>query len=174
MNWVSTSKKSDFINWFLQHHQLKNPEARRLLQFILKNNHILTNLSFTDTIQRHERSIMISSVNSDEAGFLFYYNNMKTEDVSRAFGSLMSSPTEKIYLVLNYFGKQSDFRYTQLIEPTRIQSIKQYEQSEKDAKETDKVVEIALLKSRINKALDDRDEELFKQLVIKLKEIQQA
>jgi len=172
MNWISTSKKDEFLKWFLNNHQLKNKEARRLIEYIQKNHHILKNLSFTDYVHPKDRTIVVSSINTDESGFLFYTNGQKTEDVSRAFGSLMSSPSEKVYLILHYFGKHSDHRYTQLVETHRIHSIKQYEQSEKDAKATDLVVEVALLKSRINKALDDRDEELFHELVKQLKEIQ--
>lgn len=172
MNWISTNKKGEFLKWFLNHHQLKNKEARRLIEYIQKNHHILKNVSFTDSVHPRERTIVISSINSDESGFLFYTHGQKTEDVSRAFGSLMGSPADKVYLILNYFGKHTDHRYTQLVETHRISSIKHYEQSEQDAKATDLVVEIALLKSRINKALDDRDEELFHQLVKQLKEIQ--
>lgn len=174
MNWISTTKKSEFLKWFLNHHQLKYKEAKRLIEYIQKSHHILKNLSFTETIHPKERTIIISSINSDEAGFLFYNNNFKTEDVSKAYGSLLDNPSDKVYLILHFFGKLSNYRYTQLIETPRLQSIKQYEQSEKDAKATDIVVEIALLKSQINKALDDRNEELFKDLVGKLKEIQQS
>jgi uncharacterized protein YpiB (UPF0302 family) len=171
MNWVSTTKKGDFLKWFLNHHQLKNKEARRLIEYIQNNHHILKNLSFIETVHPTERTIIISSISSDEAGFLFYANNMKTEEVSRALGSLINNPTDKVNLILHFFGKQANFRFKELVETRRLQSIKQYEQSEKDAKATDIVVEIALLKSQINKALDDRDEELFKALVGKLKEI---
>ncbi|KKI89148.1 hypothetical protein WQ54_28450 [Bacillus sp. SA1-12] len=172
MNWVSSVKKSDFLKWFLTHHQLKNPESRRLLEYIVKNHHIIGNLSFTDAIHPKERTIIISSIHSDEPGFLYYHNNLKTEDVSRAIGSLMNHPADKIYLILHFFGKQSNYKYTQLIEPSRLQSIKQYEQSEKDAKAANFLVEISLLKSQINKALDDRNEELFKELANRLKELQ--
>ncbi|WP_034333047.1 YpiB family protein [Bacillus sp. J37] len=172
MNWISTTKKGEFLKWFLDHHQLKNKEARRLIEYIQKNHHLLKNLSFTETVHPKERTIMISSISSDEPGFHYYSNGFKTDDVSRAFGSLMNNPADKIYFILHYFGKHTDHRYTQLVETHRIHSIKQFEQSEKDAKATDLVVEIALLKSQINKALDDRNEELFHELVKKLKEIQ--
>ncbi|APH06420.1 YpiB family protein [Bacillus weihaiensis] len=174
MGWVSTAKKSDFLTWFLTQHQLKNPEARRLLEYIKTNHHILTNLSFSDKIIKNERTIIISSVQSDKEGFTYYEPHSKTDAVSKAMGSIMNNPTQRLYLVLHYHGKQSDFRYSQLIEPTRLESIKQYEQSAKDAVVTDKVVEIALLKSRINKALDDRDEALFKELAGKLKKLQDS
>lgn len=173
MDWVSTTKKSDFLKWFLNHHQLKNKEARRILEYILKHHHILKNLSFTETIHPSERTIVISSINSDEAGFTFYSNHFKTEDVSRAFGFLMSNPSEKVYIILHFFGKQSNYSYTQLLETPRLQSIKNYQLYEKDAKETEIVVEIALLKTQINKALDDRNELLFKELAAKLNKLQE-
>ncbi|QGQ48717.1 YpiB family protein [Metabacillus sediminilitoris] len=172
MSWVSTTKKSEFLKWFLNHHQLKNKEARRIIDYIQKNHHILRSLSFTETIQLKERTIIISSINSDKTGFLFYDNNNQTEEVSEAFWSLMDNPAKKTYIILHFFGKQSNFLYTELIEPSRLQSIRRYEQSEKDAKATNLVVEIALLKSQINKALDDRNEEVFKSLTEKLKELQ--
>lgn len=83
MNWISTSKKDEFLKWFLNNHQLKNKEARRLIEYIQKNHHILKNLSFTDYVHSKDRTIVVSSINSDESGFLFYTNGQKTEDVSR-------------------------------------------------------------------------------------------
>lgn len=174
MSWVSTTKKSEFLKWFLNHHQLKNKDAKRVIDFILNHHHILSNLSFTENIQQKERTIIISSINSDKTGFLFYENNNKTEDVSEALWSFMMNPARKTYIIIDFFGKEANFRYTELIETSRLETIKLYEQTEKDAKATNLVVEISLLKNQINKALDDRDEELFKSLVRKLKELQQS
>ncbi|MBP3952704.1 YpiB family protein [Bacillus suaedae] len=172
MNWVSNVEKGQFLRWFLDQHQLKHKDARMLLEHILKKHHILENLSLTETIQVKERTIVISSVNSDEVGFVYYYHNQKTEDISKAMGDLMANPADKVYLILHFYGKQLNHRYQQLVETPRRDSFKRYKQFKRDSEDADTIIDIALLKERINEALDQRDEHLFKSLVSQLQQLE--
>ena len=176
-NWVSTTEKRHFIKWFLDHHQLKHKDARMLLEYLLKNHHILENLSFTENIRLKENTIVISTINSDEPGFLYYYNQRKTDDVSKALGNFMSNPAEKINLILHFYGKQTNHRYLQLVEPA-VDSFKRYKQFQQDSKEADLLIdqllieeEINILKLQIDHALDQNDQEAFKRLVARLNEL---
>ncbi|GAE27072.1 hypothetical protein JCM9140_3184 [Halalkalibacter wakoensis JCM 9140] len=176
-NWVSTAEKSSFLKWFLDQHQLKHKDARMLLEYILKNHHILENLSFTDHIPKKGRTFIISSMNSDKPGFVYYYNNRKTEDVSKALGDLMSNPADKVNIKLHFYGKQSNHRYLQLVE-SQVNTFVQHKQFKEYEKETTIILEKALLdqeiekvRNQIDEALDANDKPLFNRLVERLQEL---
>ncbi|WP_078554074.1 YpiB family protein [Bacillus alkalicellulosilyticus] len=177
--WVSAVEKRNFIKWFLDNHRLKRNEARMLLEFILKNHHILENIRFTEQIKPNEKTIVISSLNSDEPGFEFYYNKRKTDDVSTALGELMANPSAKVNMIVYFYGKSMNHRYLQLIEIPALDNIKRHEKHQKYSKEVDLVIEKAMLEKerqtlrhRIDLALDELNESLFKKLVVELKELE--
>ncbi|WP_062051411.1 YpiB family protein [Bacillus sp. JCM 19034] len=172
MNWISASEKRNFLKWFLTQHQLKHKDARMLLENIINKHHILENVTFTESIQPRERTIVISSTSSDEVGFIYYYHNQKTEDVSKALGDLLANPSHKIYLILHFYGKQSNQRYVQLVETPRRDSFKRYKQFKQDINEVDALIELTLLKNQINEALDNRDKARFRILASRLEKLQ--
>ncbi|MBO9128559.1 YpiB family protein [Bacillus sp. 165] len=176
--WVSAIAKRNFLQWFLQEHRLKSTDGRRLLEFILNKPHILEHISFTEKLKPNEKTIIISSMNSDQIGFAFHYNQYKTTDISRALSELSSNPSGKVNLILHFYGKMLNHRYLQLIETSVSDNIKQYERYERQSKETDTVITQAMLakekehiKKQIDDALDQRDEQLFKKLVARLHEL---
>jgi len=141
----------------------------------MKNNHILENVSFTEKISLSEKTIVISSLNSDEPGFEYYSDQRKTSDVSTAIGDLQANPSGKVNIILNFYGKMMNHRYLQLIEPQVSENIKNYQRYEKISKEVDTIITKAMLENekekirkQIDQALDQRNEDLFKELVLRL------
>ncbi|WP_416825649.1 YpiB family protein [Ectobacillus polymachus] len=176
--WVSANEKRSFLKWFLESHRLKRTEARKVLEYILNKPPILENVSFADQIQWNRKTIVISSTQSDEPGFEFYYNKRKTEDVAFVLGELMAHPSERIYLIIHFYGKRSNYRYLQVIESPAIDNLRQYRQHEKDAKEADAMIEKLTaiqgrqhIKKQIDEALDANNEPLFHSLVEKLNQL---
>jgi uncharacterized protein YpiB (UPF0302 family) len=112
-------------------------------------------------------------VNSDEPGFLYYYNQRKTEDVSKALGDLMANPTDNMYLIFNFFGKIHNQRYAQLLETPIEDKFKRYKQFQKYSSEADLIIEIVMVRKQIDDALDERDEDLFQKSVTRLKELEE-
>lgn len=179
--WVSTTEKRSFLKWFLENHQLKRSDARKLIEYLINKPYILDNITFTEELKANEKTIVISSFNSDEPGFEYYCNQRKTDNVAQALGDLMNSPSDKIKLILHFYGKSLNHRYLQIVETPIVDKIKQYEQYQKDAKEAEQLIdklllqnEIKRMKKEIDLALDARDEVLFKNLVSKLKELEQS
>lgn len=175
--WVSPIEKRNFLKWFLEHQQLKRSDARKVIEYIINNFHILENVSFTEKIMLSRKTIVISSMNSDEPGFSFYFNQRKTDEVSKALGDLMMNPCEKVNIIIHFSGKMLNHRYLQLIESPVLENIKQYNQVQKDEKIVDDILdeillekEIEIVKKQIDVALDQKDEELFKSLTARLKE----
>jgi uncharacterized protein YpiB (UPF0302 family) len=176
--WVSPIEKRNFLKWFIQHQQLKRLEARKVIEYILSNFHILEKVSFTEKIILKGRTIVISSMNSDEPGFLFYVNQQKTEEVSKALGDLMMNPYENVYIVFHFSGKMLNHRYLSLVENPVFENIKQYERFQKYEKEADVIIEkimlekeIEMIKKQIDDALDQMDSELFGRLTARLNEL---
>ncbi|MFC0561190.1 YpiB family protein [Halalkalibacter alkalisediminis] len=178
-NWVSTTEKSNFLKWFLQQHQLKHKDARILIEYLLKQHPILENLTFTSSIKPAEKSVIISSMQSDQPGFVYYNGKTKTEDVSKALGDLMSNPADKLNIVLHFYGKQSNQRYLQLVEPTTNYFVR-HKQFQEYSKEVNSLIEKSLIEQEIKKvrdeidaALDQNDKQLFNRLVERLTELKE-
>lgn len=177
--WVSKVEKREFLNWFITQYRLKNHEARRLIEVIMNNPHILENLSFTEKINEDMKTIVISSIYSDEPGFVFYNNYHKVNDVSSAIASISYNPSEKLCIVLHFHGKMLNHRYLQLIETPESENIKLNKIHQEQVTEVDAVMEKVSLDRRINDlkgeidlALDQRDAHLFKKLTDQLQVLQ--
>lgn len=175
--WVSPIEKRNFLRWFLENHKLKRSEARKVIEYLVNNSHILENVSFTEDILLNKKTIVIASMNSDEPGFIFYYHQRKTDEVSMALSNLMMNPSEKVNLILHFRGKMLNHRYLQLIGNPVSDNIKVYERFKQYKKEADDIIEkillekeIERLKKQIDEALDQKDEELFTRLTLKLKD----
>jgi uncharacterized protein YpiB (UPF0302 family) len=177
--WVSIADKRQFLKWFVEHHRLKHPDARKILDYVLKRPHILENITFTEKIDVKKRTIIISSINSDEVGFVYYYNQQKTENAAVALGDLMANPMEKIYLIVHFFGKDTNRLYAEIIETPRKDALKNYERFQQYSEEADAVIdrimlqtEIKNVRSQIDAALDKKDEQQFHSLVRELMELE--
>ncbi|MDQ0199820.1 YpiB family protein [Neobacillus ginsengisoli] len=175
--WVSSIEKGNFLKWFLENNRLKRTDARRIIEYIINHFPIIENVTFTEKVIQGEKNIVISSVNSDEPAFVYYYKRGKTEDVSMVLNQFMMNPSEKVNIIIHFSGKMLNHQYLQLIEKDLSSNIRKYEQSQRDANEVDKLIgkviqesEKELLRKQIDVALDQKNEELFIKLVKKLKE----
>ncbi|WP_216827784.1 YpiB family protein [Alkalihalobacterium elongatum] len=173
--WVSVHEKKAFLLWFLENHRLKKADARRLLEVLIKHFHILENVHFTDELKPNRKTVVISSINSDEIGFKYYQSGRVYEEVAMAYNEITNNPTEPVYLLLHFYGKLNNQRYLHLIENKIIDNIRRYEYYEKVAKQAEEILEGSLsankkeiLLHQIDKALDEKNEELFQQLVKQL------
>jgi uncharacterized protein YpiB (UPF0302 family) len=177
--WVSIKEKQQFLKWFLEKHRLKRLDARVLLDYILKQHHLLEKVSFGEKIQHQMKNLVISSIHSDKPGFQFHYQQNVTDQVARAMAELMAHPTERINIILHFNGKMFHHQYTQLVGNPELENIRRYERFEQYAREAnilfDKIKhdsDIINIKKKIDNALDQKDEELFIQLVHLLKELE--
>jgi|GEM_PF-1322148 len=177
--WVSSADKRQFLKWFLEKHKLKIADARILIEYILTQHHILDKLNFTDKINKSERNIIISSMNSDEIGFQFYNQQMRSDDVAKAMASIMNDPISKINLIIHFHGKLLDQRYTRLVGHSGLENIRRYEQFEKYSSKATEIIDKVMLENEINRtkqkideALDQKNEKMFSDLVKKLKELE--
>ncbi|WP_413377746.1 YpiB family protein [Alkalihalobacillus sp. 1P02AB] len=176
--WVSNEQKRGFLQWFIKNNQLKNKEAKLILDQFIRNHHLLDQLKFTDSINKNKKTMIISSYQSDEPGFMYYNKKTKTDNLSSLLDDLVTNPTESFYLILNFNGKSLNHRYLQLLENEKSDNFQRFKRFKKYEEETNQVIEQliknkdkeALMKA-IDEALDNRDKVLFNKLVEKLQEL---
>lgn len=176
--WVSTIEKREFLLWFLQHYRLKHPESRRLLETIMNQPHILEHMSFTEKHNEDTRTIVISSLFSDEQPFVFYDRDFAVTDVANAISIITQNPSDRLALILHFHGKMLNHRYLQLVETPASDNITHYNQQEQHSKEANKIMNQVLterrienLRAEIDRALDEKNVLLFKQLTDELQKL---
>ncbi|KMK78178.1 YpiB family protein [Alkalihalobacillus pseudalcaliphilus] len=175
--WVSIEQKRRFLQWFLQNHQLKNKETKMILDQFIRNHHLLEQLRFSNNIVPNNKSIVISTFQSEEPGFI-YYGKRKTDNMSKLLEDMLTNPAEIYYLILNFNGKSLNHTYLQLIENPKEDQFKRFKRFKQYEEETNQMIHDLMQKNdkeaimkAIDKALDNRDKVLFNKLVEKLQEI---
>ncbi|MED3645850.1 YpiB family protein [Halalkalibacterium halodurans] len=175
--WVSVAEKRQFLKWFLT-QQLKRKDAKRILEYLLQHYHLLEQVMFTEEIRGRERTLVISTLQSDEPGFAFYLYRRKIEDPIRALGELQANPADPIYLILHFHGKAQNHQYLQMLDSESREYIKRFKQFQAYKEEADSLIEAVLIENekkmllqQIDEALDLKDERRFKDLVKKLQEL---
>ncbi|MBG9785235.1 IDEAL domain-containing protein [Bacillus sp. C1-1] len=180
LRYMSDLIKKQFLQWFVNHHYLKNRSARALLVHIQSSPHLLAKLRFTETIDPKRRTLIVASTQSDEVGFLYVNQGKKTEDVAKALDDIMTHPSNPIYLIVHFYGRDIHHTYRQLVETPVHKSYRQYKQNQKDEQETNAFLqyidtenERSRLRAAIDKALDDRNHDEFARLSKELRQLQE-
>jgi uncharacterized protein YpiB (UPF0302 family) len=176
MEQMTVTEKKTFLNKFLEKKQVKK-DIELILQFLLAVDDVLTNISFVEDAKSTPNGIVFNfrKDNNSHPPFSYYENN-KRVDLS----------SESIYHKLRLHGKETKF-YLELIfdvmpieyalildtnpfSTTTIESNEEV-QAEIDAFLSSLVAQTShkLLLSQIDKALDERNEQLFLLLTSQLK-----
>ncbi|MCM3760351.1 YpiB family protein [Alkalihalobacillus oceani] len=177
--WVSVAEKRQFLKWFLAQQQLKRKEAGRVLEYLLQHYHLLEQVTFTEEIRSRERTIVISSLQSEETGFAFHLYRKKIDDPARAIGELQANPADPVYIILHFHGKAHNQHYLQMLDSESREYIKHYKQFREYKKEAGSLIEAVLIETekstllkQIDEALDQKNEQRFKQLVKQLQKLE--
>lgn len=177
---MSNHLKKRFLQWFVDKHHLKQRDARALLIHIQSTPHLLTQLQFVEKIQPQGRTLTIASTQSDETGFFYVHGKRKTDDVSKALEDITTSPAQPIYVIVHFYGRHLNHLYRQLVETPIQRPYRQYKKFQAYEKETNQILahvfaenQVNLIRTAIDKALDERNHEEFARLSRKLRQIQE-
>lgn len=99
---VPLNDKKVFIKWFLKNFQLKRREGVWILNYLLSNDELLTNIHFVDDAHYCPRAIVMSTVETTAIPFRFYKKNIMTSDAEKSFHDLRLNPQELMYVQLNF------------------------------------------------------------------------
>ncbi|PWI57061.1 YpiB family protein [Sulfoacidibacillus thermotolerans] len=115
-NVITVADKKHFITWFLEHYELRNPEAEWLLQYLASNDQLLAKVHFTEQFRNSKKSILMSTTCVQMTGFKFYKNKRVTSDVEKAFLDVHTHPDEDVYVTLYYRGRSDCVHYLSVVE----------------------------------------------------------
>lgn len=113
---VTATDKKQFIQWFLDHYELKNPEAEWLMQYLAQNEQLLTRVHFTDHFRNLPKAMLLSTTCVQMTAFKYYKNKRVTSDVEKAFLDVHNHPEEDLYITLYFSDRTVCKEYTAVLE----------------------------------------------------------
>ncbi|MGV3488096.1 MAG: ReoY family proteolytic degradation factor [Tuberibacillus sp.] len=174
---ISIDDKRSFLKWFLRHYQLKNRECVWLLNYILSDNQMVNILRFVDTITDCPRAMVISEKSTQDPPFMYKKGTVETNQPEKAFHDIRLDTTEIIYVKLIFPDSSRSSEYVSVLEDNpyalkqlRIQYSKMAEQL---LEESMKNFQKQKIYESIDRALDDKDESRFQELLEKWKKLNQ-
>lgn len=113
---ISVQDKKVFIEWFLNHYQLKKRESVWILNYLVNHDNLLNNVHFIREAKFCPRGIIISSQCSDDAPFRFYKNHLVTTDAEKSFHDIRMNRDEALYVQLNFHNSIQNASYVAVLE----------------------------------------------------------
>src|SRR5690625_1201273 len=118
---ISIQDKKEFIQWFLNHYELKQWETNYLLTYLTTHEGLLTNLHFVNDVSSCPRGIMIATTCSAEPSFRYYKGHVVTDDAERSFHDLRLHQEEPVYIQLNFRHASTAIRHIAILEDNPFQ-----------------------------------------------------
>jgi len=167
---ISVQDKKSFIQWFLNHYQLKKRESVWILNYLVNHNEILTNVHFVRDAKFCPRGIIITAHCSDDVPFRFYKKQLVTTDAEKSFHDIRLNQDEPLYIQLNFNNAKQNANYVAVLEENPF-TPEDYFITKKDKLIVKQLLDKSLfdyqresLKLEIDHALDDMDQTAFFEL----------
>ncbi|RDW19064.1 hypothetical protein CWR48_08420 [Oceanobacillus arenosus] len=164
---ISIHDKKSFIQWFLNHYQLKKRESVWILNYLVNHKELLANVHFVLDVKFSPRGIVMTTHCSDEVPFRFYKNQLVTTDAEKSFHDIRLNQQDDLYIQLNFRNSNQNAYYASVMEENPFIPDDYFiTKKEKDfAKQIlDKTVfdyKRNTLRKEIDQALDDMNQEKF-------------
>ncbi|MFD2630678.1 ReoY family proteolytic degradation factor [Oceanobacillus kapialis] len=177
---ISIQDKKGFLQWFLNHYQLKKRESVWILNYLVNHDEILANVHFVREAKFCPRGIIMTSHCSEETPFRFYKNQLVTTDAEKSFHDIRLNHNEPLYLQLNFKKSYQNAAYVAVLEENPYIP-DEYFITEKDQQLAEELLERSIytfkrnyLIKEIDIALDKMDQERFLTLSDELKELEDS
>ncbi|GAA0297200.1 uncharacterized protein YpiB (UPF0302 family) [Gracilibacillus halotolerans] len=113
---VQTKDKKEFIQWFLGNYQLKKRESVWILNYLLNDERLLSQVHFVLEARFCPRAIIISTHCSSEVPFRFYKKHIVTTDADKSFHDIRMHKDEPIYIQVNFRDANRNIHYMKVLE----------------------------------------------------------
>src|SRR5699024_3928197 len=171
---ISVKKKQAFLSWFLNHYRLKKRESFWILNYLLNHPHILNHVHFVHDITYCPRSLVITSVCSNEMAFLFHKNQIVTTDTEKAFHDIRLNNDEPLFIQLQFHKANQSVLLAGILEENPYVEHEHIITND-DKKNAGRLLHHTLkehqkqsLLKQIDNALDEKNEYRFNELVKQL------
>ncbi|PAV29489.1 hypothetical protein CIL05_11525 [Virgibacillus profundi] len=175
---ISIQDKKSFIQWFLNHYQLKKRESVWILNYLVNHNELLKHVHFVRDAKFCPRGIIMTSHCSDEVPFRFYKNQLVTTDSEKSFHDIRLNQNDPLYLQLNFKNANQNSFYVAVLEENPYIP-DEYFITTKDQELAKKLLDKSvydfrrnLLMQEIDSALAELDKAKFMKLSAKLQKLE--
>lgn len=177
---ISVKDKKSFIQWFLNHYQLKKRESVWILNYLANHQEILANVHFVRDVKFCPRGLIITSQCSNQVPFRFYKNHLVTTDAEKSFHDVRLNQHEPLYIQLNFRKANQNASYVAVLEDNPFIP-DEYFITKKDQDRAQKLLDKTLyefqkksLQRKIDQSLDEKDKQKFTHLVELLEKLENA
>ncbi|MDR6224487.1 ReoY family proteolytic degradation factor [Desmospora profundinema] len=115
-NCVTVSEKKEFIQWFLNSHELQKREAAWLLNYLCSDDDALRRTHFVDNLRNLPKTMIVSARCVSMTPFQYSKKKRVTSDVETAFYDIRSGCSEDLYISLHFKEKTSCPEYAAVLE----------------------------------------------------------
>lgn len=175
---ISIEDKKSFIQWFLNHYQLKKRESVWILNYIVNHEKVLSNVHFVREVKFCPRGIIMTTHCSDEVPFRFYKNQLVTTDAEKSFHDIRLNQQEPLYIQLNFNKSKQNILYAAVLSENPFIP-NEYFITKKDKVMTTRLLDKLLfdfkrntLQQKIDHALDHNDRDSFNELALELHKLE--
>ncbi|MFC4404359.1 ReoY family proteolytic degradation factor [Gracilibacillus xinjiangensis] len=175
---IKVEDKKSFIHWFLGNFQLKKRESVWILNYLMNHEHVLSNVHFVLEARFCPRAMIISTHCTKEIAFRFYKKHIVTTDADKSFHDIRLHNKEPIYIQLNFKNSNQSIEYMKVLEDNPFIP-DDYFLSQHDKKQVDSWLNYTLyqfkkqkLEEKINMALDEKNESLFREYASRLNKLE--
>lgn len=113
---ITSSDKKEFIQWFLNQHQLQKREAAWLLSYLASEDRHLDRVHFVDNLRGLPKTLSIAAHPIQMVPFQFTKNKHVSSDVETAFYDIRSCPHDEIYISLFFKDRATCSEYAAVLE----------------------------------------------------------
>lgn len=177
---ISIQDKKAFIEWFLNHYQLKKRESVWILNYLVNHDNLLNNVHFIREAKFCPRGIIISSQCSDDAPFRFYKNHLVTTDAEKSFHDIRMNRDEALYVQLNFHNSIQNASFVAVLEDNPFIP-EDYYITKSDEENAEMLFEKIMydrekkkIQEKIDRCLDNNDHSLFMELTEKLHKLERS
>lgn len=175
---ISNKDKKTFVRWFLKRFDLKRRECVWILNYIIGDDDLLSQVHFVEDAHYCPRALVISTTESSGIPFRFYKGNIMTADPEKSFHDLRMNNEKAIYIQLNFPKQPPSEQYLAVLEENPF--IPSYMQiSSEDKQVAQKMLSKSVyefqqgnLLQQIDEALDAGDKEKFLELTALLNDLE--
>ncbi|MBQ6458785.1 MAG: YpiB family protein [Exiguobacterium sp.] len=168
-------RKRNFLKRFVAHHTLRKREAKWILDYWLRHPEKLGNVHFVTNASVSPRSLVMTAYGFDGEPFRYRRGDLVTMNPEKDYHDIRLHDGP-IYVELNFQGMMIDENWVDIVEQNPFEPVAEVRDEVSSSAQTVIQASVALFEEErllieIDKALDRRDENLFRNLTTQLHQV---
>lgn len=164
---IELASKKKFVNWLIQSVSLKKRESYWILNYLLNHEFLLDRVIFVEDVLSTPRGLLITDQTIEGTGLEMVNQSVLFSDPNQIFHDIRMNRKLPLFVGISFEGMYSSNYYLSIIEENPYQSLDPALEKEISKeielflKEEEANFQLQELLKKINKALEENDEQAF-------------